>query len=32
MHDAAMALGKRGSELEDLFVTHQQLGAQSHPY
>jgi transposase len=32
MHDAAMALGKRGSEQEDLFVTHQQLRAQSHPY
>jgi transposase len=27
-----MALGKRGSEQEDLFVTHQQLRAQSHPY
>jgi transposase len=31
-HDAAMALGKRGEEQEDLFVTHQQLRAQSHPY
>lgn len=27
-----MALGKRGEEQEDLFVTHQQLRAQSHPY
>jgi transposase len=27
-----MALGKRGDEQEDLFVTHQQLKAQSHPY
>jgi len=27
-----MALGKRGNEQEDLFVTHQQLRAQSHPY
>jgi len=27
-----MALGKRGDEQEDLFVTHQQLRAQSHPY
>jgi transposase len=32
MHDAAMALGKRGNEQEDLFVTHQQLRSQSHPY
>src|SRR5918911_731839 len=29
---AAMALGKRGQEQEDLFVTHPQLRAQSHPY
>lgn len=27
-----MALGKRGNEQEDLFVTHQQLRGQSHPY
>jgi transposase len=27
-----MAMGKRGGEQEDLFVTHQQLRAQSHPY
>jgi transposase len=27
-----MALGKRGNDQEDLFVTHQQLRAQSHPY
>ena len=27
-----MALGKRGDEQEDLFITHQQLRAQSHPY
>lgn len=27
-----MALGKHGDEQEDLFVTHQQLRAQSHPY
>jgi transposase len=27
-----MAMGKRGDEQEDLFVTHQQLRAQSHPY
>jgi transposase len=27
-----MALGKRGGEQEDLFVTHQQLRPQSHPY
>lgn len=25
-------MGERGSEQEDLFVTHQQLRAQSHPY
>jgi Transposase and inactivated derivatives len=28
----AMAMGKRGDEQEDLFVTHQQLRAASHPY
>jgi transposase len=27
-----MAMGKRGDEQEDLFVTHQQLRSQSHPY
>jgi transposase len=27
-----MAMGKRGGEQEDLFVTHQQLRSQSHPY
>jgi len=27
-----MALGKRGDEQEDVFITHQQLRAQSHPY
>jgi transposase len=27
-----MAMGKRGSEQEDLFVTHQQLRSQSHPF
>jgi transposase len=32
VHDAGMALGKRGDEQEDLFITHQQLRAQSHPY
>jgi transposase len=32
VHDADMALGKRGDEQEDLFITHQQLRAQSHPY
>jgi transposase len=32
VHDAGMALGKRGGEQEDLFVTHQQLRSQSHPY
>ena len=32
MHDTVMALGKRGGEQEDLFVTHQQLRSQSHPY
>jgi transposase len=29
---AAMAMGKRGDEQEDLFVTHQQLRSQSHPF
>jgi len=29
---AAMAMGKRGDEQEDLFITHQQLRSQSHPY
>jgi transposase len=32
MQDARMAMGKRGGEQEDLFVTHQQLRSQSHPY
>jgi len=32
VHDAFMALGKRGDEEEDLFITHQQLRGQSHPY
>jgi transposase len=32
VQDADMALGKRGDEQEDLFITHQQLRAQSHPY
>jgi transposase len=32
VHDADMALGKRADEQEDLFITHQQLRAQSHPY
>jgi len=32
MHDAGMAMGKRAGEQEDLFVTHQQLRSQSHPY
>ena len=32
VHDAFMALGKRGDEQEDLFITHQQLRGQSHPY
>ncbi len=27
-----MAMGKRGGEQEDLFVTHQQLRSQSHPF
>jgi hypothetical protein len=27
-----MAMGKRGDEQEDLFVTHQQLRSPSHPY
>lgn len=27
-----MAMGKRGDEQETLFVTHQQLRSQSHPY
>jgi transposase len=27
-----MAMGKREGEQEDLFVTHQQLRSQSHPY
>jgi transposase len=27
-----MALGQRGDEQEDLFITHQQLRGQSHPY
>jgi len=27
-----MAMGKRGDEQEDLFITHWQLRAQSHPY
>ena len=27
-----MAMGKRGEEQEDLFVTHQQLRSQSHPF
>ena len=27
-----MAMGKRGGEQEDLFVTHEQLRAASHPY
>jgi len=27
-----MAMGKRGDEQEDLFVTHKQLRSQSHPY
>jgi hypothetical protein len=27
-----MAMGKRNDEQEDLFVTHQQLRSQSHPY
>ena len=27
-----MAMGKRGGEQEDLFVTHDQLRAASHPY
>ena len=31
-HHAPMAMGKRGGEQEDLFVTHQQLRSQSHPY
>jgi transposase len=29
---SVMAMGKRGGEQEDLFVTHQQLRSQSHPY
>jgi transposase len=32
VHDAGMSMGKRGEEQEDLFVTHQQLRTQSHPY
>ena len=32
MHDATMAMGKRSDGQEDLFVTHQQLRSQSHPY
>jgi transposase len=32
VHDGDMALGKRGDEQEDLFITHQQLRAESHPY
>ena len=27
-----MAMGKRGDEQETLFITHQQLRSQSHPY
>ena len=27
-----MAMGKREGEQEDLFVTHQQLRSQSHPF
>ena len=30
--DAGVAMGKREGEQEDLFVTHQQLRSQSHPY
>jgi transposase len=29
---AVMAMGKRGGEQEDLFVTHRQLRSQSHPF
>jgi transposase len=32
VHDAGMAMGKRAGEQEDLFVTHQQLRSQRHPY
>jgi hypothetical protein len=27
-----MAMGKRSEEQETLFITHQQLRSQSHPY
>lgn len=27
-----MAMGKRGDEQEELFITHQQLRSQGHPY
>lgn len=32
MQDAGVAMGKREGEQEDLFVTHQQLRSQSHPF
>jgi len=33
VHDVDnMGMGKRGDEQEDLFITHQQLRGQSHPY
>ena len=27
-----MAMGKRGDDQENLFVTHQQFRSQSHPF
>jgi|GEM_PF-6094093 hypothetical protein len=32
VQDGCMAMGTRDGEQEDLFVTHQQLRSQSHPY
>jgi transposase len=32
VHDAGMAMGKRDGEQEELFVTHQQLRTEGHPY
>jgi len=32
VHDACMAMGTRDGEQEELFVTHQQLRTEGHPY
>jgi transposase len=32
VHDAGMAMGTRDGEQEELFVTHQQLRTEGHPY